>query len=171
MIRRLRVPLGFAIAAAVLYAAEPTGISIALGLPAALIGAAFRFVAAGAIRKDSSLATNGLYAWTRNPLYFGSALLAAGFAIMSASIIAAGLLLIPSILIYPIVIREEEAHLDGLFPDEFRLYRAKVPCFFPRPGPLEPSFSLKQYVANREYNTALGFAAALAVFIAKWISR
>ena len=168
MIQRLRVPLGFAVAAAVLYLASPTGLSILLGLPVAFIGAAFRLMAAAVIRKDSSLATTGPYAWTRNPLYFGSFLLAVGFAIMSAHWIAACLLLIPSILLYPSVIRKEEAHLGRLFPDEFRLYRTKVPGFWPRIGPMKGEFSMKQYLVNREYNTALGFAAALAVFVAKW---
>jgi protein-S-isoprenylcysteine O-methyltransferase Ste14 len=170
MIQRLRVPLGFVIAAAVLYWAQPTGLSLAVGLPVALTGGLFRAWAAGVIRKDSALAMTGPYAWTRNPLYFGSSVLALGFAIMSANVIAAGLLLIPSILIYPFVIRREEAHLGRLFPDEFRLYRSKVPCFVPRFGGFQPSFSSRQYLANREYNTALGLAGALAVFVGKWIA-
>jgi protein-S-isoprenylcysteine O-methyltransferase Ste14 len=168
MIQRLRVPLGFVIAAAVLYWAQPTGVSLIAGLPVALAGGLFRAWAAGVIRKDSTLATAGPYGWTRNPLYFGSSLLALGFAMMSANIIAASVLLIPSILIYPIVIRREEAHLQRLFPDEFRLYCSKVPCFVPRLTRLQALFSFKQYVANREYNTALGFAGTLVVFVVKW---
>ncbi len=84
MIQRLRVPLGFLVAAAVLYFATPTTTSILIGLPVAIAGAAFRGMAAGVIRKDSQLATAGPYAWTRNPLYFGSSLLAVGFAVMSS---------------------------------------------------------------------------------------
>ena len=167
MIQRFRVPLGFLVAAVVLYLAQPTGISLALGLPIALAGAMFRLFAAGVIRKDFRLATAGPYAWTRNPLYFGSFMLAAGFAIMSANWIAAALLLVPSLVIYPIVIRREEAHLEQLFPEEFPSYREKVPCFIPRLGKFRLSFSLQQYLANREYNTALGFVGAFAVFIAK----
>jgi protein-S-isoprenylcysteine O-methyltransferase Ste14 len=169
MIQRIRVPAGFVIAALVLYLAKPTGLSVAIGLPVALAGAAFRMMAAGVIRKDSVLATAGPYAWTRNPLYFGSFLLAAGFAIMSARLIVAALLVIPSALIYPAVIRREEAHLERLFPRDFRLYCAQVPRFVPRLGKFSSSFSIAQYVANREYNTALGFCAALAIFIAKWL--
>jgi len=167
MIQRLRVPLGFVIAAAVLYLAQPNGRSIAFGLPVALTGAAFRFLAAGIIRKDSSLAIVGVYAWTRNPLYFGSFMLAAGFAIMSANWVAGALLVVPSVVIYPVVIGREEAHLSRLFPEEFRAYRSSVPCFVPRPRTVKMTFSLKQYVANREYNTLLGFAAVLAAFVAK----
>jgi len=95
--------------------------------------------------------------------------LAAGFAIMSASKIAAGLLLIPSAVIYPNVIAREEEHLSRLFPEDFRLYQSKVPRFFPRLTlRLHPAFSLRQYVANGEYNTVLGFAAAVAVLVGKW---
>src|SRR5262249_38679349 len=100
--------------------------------------------------------------------YFGSLALALGFGIMSANWAAAALLVIPSLIVYPVVIRREEAHLARLFPQEFALYRSKVPRFIPRFGRIEQSFSLRQYVANREYNTALGFVGALGVFILKW---
>ena len=171
MVQKLRVPLGFVIAAAVLYFAEPSRVSILVGLPVALVGALFRALAAGVIKKDSSLATSGVYALTRNPLYFGSSLLATGFAIMSANEIAAALLIVPFGLIYPTVMLREEAHLARLFPEEFRLYKAKVPRFFPRFTLRFPrSFSFNQYLANREYDTAMGLAAALAVFAIKlWV--
>jgi protein-S-isoprenylcysteine O-methyltransferase Ste14 len=169
MAQKLRVPLGFVIAAAVFFLAQPTLWSVLAGLPVALIGVAFRALAAGVIKKDSALATSGVYAVTRNPLYLGSSLLAAGFAIMSASQIAAALLLIPFALIYPAVMLREGAHLERLFPDEFRLYKSKVPRFFPRlTFPFRPAFHADQYLSNREYNTALGFMAALCFFLLKW---
>src|SRR5262245_21711077 len=171
MAQKLRVPISFVLAAAVLYLAKPTSVSILVGLPVALIGALFRAFAAGVIHKDSTLATSGVYALTRNPLYFGSSLLATGFAIMSANEIAAALLVVPFGLIYPTVMLREEAHLSRLFPNEYRLYKAKVPRFFPRPALSFPrSFSFSQYLSNREYNTALGFAGALGVFCIKsWL--
>ena len=155
MVQKLRVPLGFVIAAAVLYFAEPTIVSILVGLPVALFGAVFRALAAGVIKKDSSLATSGVFALTRNPLYFGSSLLATGFAIMSANEVAAALLIVPFGLIYPTVMLREEEHLARLFPEEFRAYKAKVPRFFPRPARCGLSFSFQQYIANREYHAAL----------------
>jgi protein-S-isoprenylcysteine O-methyltransferase Ste14 len=171
MIQKLRVPLGFVLAAGVLYFAQPTGKSILLGLPIATIGGIFRALAAGVIRKDAVIATSGVYAMTRNPLYFGSWLLACGFATMSWNGIAAVLLLLPFTVIYPVVIRREEAHLERLFPGEFHAYRSKVPRFFPRlTGAIPRSFSFEQYLYNREYNTALGFLGALAVLAMKhWV--
>jgi protein-S-isoprenylcysteine O-methyltransferase Ste14 len=168
VIQRLRVPLGFVIAAIVLWIAAPSGRTILAGLPIALFGAAFRAMAAGVIRKDSRLATSGPYSWTRNPLYFGSFLMSAGFAIMSANWIAACALMLPSIVVYPTVIQSEEGHLRRLFPDEYREYCARVPRFVPSFRRIEWFFSFSQYIANREYNTALGFTATLVILIVKW---
>ena len=50
MAQKLRVPLGFVIAAAVFYFAQPSKISILVGLPVALIGALFRALSALALR-------------------------------------------------------------------------------------------------------------------------
>jgi protein-S-isoprenylcysteine O-methyltransferase Ste14 len=169
VIPKLRVPLGFVLAAGVLYFAQPTATSILLGLPIAIGGAIFRALAAGVIKKDAAMATSGVYAMTRNPLYFGSSLLACGFAVMSWNEIAAILLLLPFSVIYPVVIFREEAHLEQLFPDEFRAYRSNVPRFFPLlAGAIPRSFSFDQYLYNREYNTALGFLGALAVLAMKY---
>lgn len=172
MVQRLRVPMGFVIAAAVLYLAKPTALSILVGLPVALIGAVFRALAAGVIKKDSTLATGGVYALTRNPLYFGSSLLAAGFAVMSGSALAAGLILAPFVLIYPAVILREETHLRDLFPEQFERYESRVPRFFPKISFSFPaSFAFSQYLANREYNTALGFAGAVGILLIKrWLA-
>jgi protein-S-isoprenylcysteine O-methyltransferase Ste14 len=169
MAQKLRVPIGFVIAAAVLYLAEPTRLSLMIGIPIAVLGVVCRALAAGVIKKDSSLATSGIYALTRNPLYLGSALLATGFAIVSANQLAAALLLLPFMLIYPTVMLREEAHLARLFPDEFRFYKSKTPRFVPRLSlRFRPSFSFERYLANREYNTAMGFTAATAVLLLKW---
>ena len=168
VIQKLRVPLGFVIAALVIYLAKPSGLSILAGLPVALAGAILRGLAAGTIRKDSTLATSGPYAWTRNPLYLGSFLLQLGFGLMSGNWIAASITILPSFIIYPNVIGNEEKHLSRLFPAEFRDYCAEVPRFLPSFRSTGQSFSLTQYLANREYNTALGFGAILAVFVVKW---
>jgi protein-S-isoprenylcysteine O-methyltransferase Ste14 len=171
MLQRLRVPLGFVVAASVLYFAEPTRTSILLGLPVAIVGAVFRALAAGVIKKDCVMATSGVYALTRNPLYFGSSLLVCGFAIMSWNNVAAILMFFPFVVIYPTVILREEAHLEHVFPQEYRAYRSRVPRFFPRlTSGFSSSFSFDQYLHNREYNTFLGLAGALAVLVLKcWL--
>jgi protein-S-isoprenylcysteine O-methyltransferase Ste14 len=167
MIQRFRVPLGFLVAAVVLYLAHPTSLSLMLGLPIAIAGAVLRGLAAGVIRKDSVLTTSGPYALTRNPLYLGSFLLGVGFAVMSGSWIAAAVIILPSLFIYPHVIRREEEHLSRLFPGVFAEYCSRVPRFLPRLRASTLSFSLSQYVANREYNTALGFVLIVVILILK----
>ena len=84
-IQRLRVPLGFVAGALYLWAATRspwlTWGSLALGAAVAIVGLLIRAWAAGHIVKNDRLATTGPSAHTRNPLYLGSFLIAAGFAI------------------------------------------------------------------------------------------
>ena len=167
---RVRVPLGFGIAALVFYFSVPIPTSIMTGFPVALLGLVFRALAAGVIQKNSLLATTGLYQFSRNPLYLGSFLLISGFAIMSSNITAAALLILPFTLVYALVIRDEEAHMKQLFGEEFEQYQASVPQFFPKSldKSILHAFSLRQYLANREYNAGLGFMGATLVLLAKF---
>ncbi len=168
---RARVPLGFVLAAAVLYLAQPAMPMLAIGLPIAGTGIIFRGSAAGVIRKNTSLAQLGPYRVTRNPLYFGSFLLALGFAIMSGNLVAGVLLVVPSALIYPVVIKSEEAYLRDSFGSEFDEFRRRVPCFLPRriPSKIFESFSLDCYRANREYNAAIGFVSMMVILWLKYV--
>jgi len=80
--RRLRLPLGFILAALYLaFGPRPSPLTLGVGVALALGGLTIRAWAAGHIVKNDRLATTGPYAHTRNPLYFGSFLIAAGFAI------------------------------------------------------------------------------------------
>ena len=80
--KRLRLPLGFLFGIAYLVFARPTPLTLAVGGAIALIGVVVRAWASGHISKNERLATSGPYAHTRNPLYFGSFLIAAGFAFL-----------------------------------------------------------------------------------------
>jgi protein-S-isoprenylcysteine O-methyltransferase Ste14 len=173
--RRIRVPLGFAFAGLYLWLAKPTWTSIVAGGCVALAGLLLRAMASGHISKDSELATSGPYAYTRNPLYIGSLLLAAGFAVAARSwwVVLAVAVLFAAI--YLPVIRSEEAFLRSHFP-EFDDYALRVPRFLPRlrkayaaPG----SFSRERYLRHREYNALLGTAAMIAALAAKlwWTGR
>ena len=166
-----RVPLGFGVAALVFYFSKPTGSFMILGFPLALLGLTFRAAAAGVIQKDAVLAQTGPYRLTRNPLYLGSSLLAAGFAVMSGSLTSAITLLVPFGIIYPAVIRKEERHLEGLFGNEFGHFRNRVPRFFPQR--LDPlifrDFSFEQYLSNREYNALVGFVGSTGVLAVKML--
>lgn len=148
------------------------------GVPAAF-GLLLRGAAAGHLRKHEALATAGPYAWTRNPLYFGSMLLAAGFLIAAASWIAAIAALLYLAVFYPGVMRREEQELRAEYGAAFDDYAARIPLFWPRPtrgapvgAPPEP-FSWGQYRRNREYQALAGALLAFAILaaITIWRSR
>src|SRR5258708_38709864 len=162
--RRIRVPLGFLFAAAYIWLAHTTLRSIVAGSCISLIGLLIRALASGHVRKNEKLTTSGPYAYTRNPLYFGSLVLAAGFAVASRSwwiaLIAAAMFFV----IYIPVIRGEEAFLRAHFP-AFEEYSRHVPQLFPRLRTYRPSatsFSWDLYWKHREYNAAIGAAFMIA---------
>jgi protein-S-isoprenylcysteine O-methyltransferase Ste14 len=171
--RRIRVPLGFAFTALYLWLAKPTATSMLMGSTLIIPGLAIRALASGHVQKNEQLTTTGPYAYTRNPLYLGSLILAVGFALSARNWwIGAGLVLI-FLAIYLPVIRGEEAFLREHF-SEFTEYARHVPRLLPRlssfsdgPG----TFSWDLYFKHREYNATLGAVAIMAALTAKllWI--
>ena len=80
--RKVRLRIGFLFGIAYLVFARPTAGGLWLGLPVAFAGLLVRAWAAGHIVKNEQLTMTGPYAHTRNPLYFGSFLLAVGFCVL-----------------------------------------------------------------------------------------
>jgi len=167
--RRIRVPLGFAFAALYLWLAAPTAASMLIGSALVILGLATRALASGHVQKNEQLTTTGPYAYTRNPLYLGSLILAVGFAISARSWwIGAGLILI-FLAIYLPVIRGEEKFLGEHFSG-FAEYACQVPRLVPRlssPGAGRGTFSWELYWKHREYNATLGAMAMMAALAAK----
>ena len=166
--RRMRVPLGFVFALLYWWLAHPTARSIVGGSAVTLIGLAIRAYASGYVRKNENLATTGPYAFTRNPLYLGSIVIAAGFAVMARSWLVVALLGLMFLAIYLPVIWSEEAYLRERFP-EFAEYERRVPRLLPRLGDLlaqqQPSsggFSRDLYLQHREYQALAGTLAMIA---------
>src|SRR5262249_18049684 len=88
---RWRVPLGYVLGAAALWFAEPTWRSLGIGAAVGTIGEAVRIWAAGHLEKGREGTTSGPYAVTRHPLYLGSTLMGAGFAVAGHSVPVAAL--------------------------------------------------------------------------------
>ena len=166
--RRIRVPLGFLTAALYLFelarhAPQPAAVawSVALVVP----GLWLRGYAAGYVKKNRELAVTGPYAHTRNPLYLGSMLMAAGFALALLSWPVALVLAVGFAVIYIPVIASEERFLRATFPD-FDAYCRRVPRLIPRLIPARPiqadsasgAFSVALYLKHREYNAGIGAA-------------
>ena len=83
--RRILVPMGFVFAALFLWLARPSWLSLAWSLWVVVPGIWLRAYASGYVKKNTELAVSGPYAYTRNPLYLGSMLIAFGFAGASRS--------------------------------------------------------------------------------------
>jgi hypothetical protein len=165
---RIRVPLGFLTAAVYLFELWRRPTAPALVLP----GLWLRAYAAGYVKKNRELTVTGPYAYTRNPLYLGSMLMAAGFALALESWPVAVLLAIGFSVIYIPVIAAEERFLRATFP-AYAAYSGTVPRLIPRltPGRLpapqspqpvtsdpRPGFSFGLYLRHREYNAGVGAA-------------
>src|ERR1700759_4556248 len=129
--RRIRVPAGFLFAAFYLWRARPSFTSLAWSLLLVVPGLLLRAYASGYVKKNAELAVTGPYAYTRNPLYLGSMMMAFGFAAASRSWWIAGLLAILFLIIYAPTIYSEEQFLRGTFPS-FDEYAKQVPRLLPR---------------------------------------
>jgi protein-S-isoprenylcysteine O-methyltransferase Ste14 len=162
------VPLGFLAAALYLFELwrrPPLPAAVACSLALVLPGLWLRGYAAGYVKKNRELTQTGPYAHTRNPLYLGSMLIAAGFALALLSWPVAILLAIGFAVVYIPVIVSEERFLRAAFP-AFNAYSRRVPRLIPRLTPARilggdsasGGFSLMLYLHHREYNAAIGTA-------------
>jgi protein-S-isoprenylcysteine O-methyltransferase Ste14 len=165
------VPLGFVFAALYLWLARPNWGSIILGTAVASIGVILRALASGHVKKDQELTTTGPYAYTRNPLYLGSIIIAVGFAVAAQNVWVVVLIFAMFAAIYVPVIRAEEVFLQSKFPG-YGAYASRVPRLIPRLSSISnpgSGFSLELYLRHREYNAILGALLVVVVLIAKLI--
>jgi len=171
-VAKLRVPSGFLLVLVFAWFSHPRPRSLALGLPVSLLGLAIRAWAAGCLAKNRELATAGPYAFTRNPLYLGTLLVAIGLAVAARSLGLAILFGAVFLFVYLPVIQLEEQHLRAIFP-EYAAYAIRVPALWPRlktaalrnPNP----FRIELYLKNQEYNAGAGFAAGMLFLLWKML--
>jgi len=144
-----------------------------IGLEIALLGEALRVWASGYLYKDESLAINGPFSYTRNPLYLGSFLIGFGFCFASAQ----PLLFIAFILFFCVVfiqtIKSEEFALEQKFSGEFAQYKGKVPVFIPSLKAYETNvlteFSWPQVKKNKEYMAVIGVLAVALYLVIRFL--
>jgi protein-S-isoprenylcysteine O-methyltransferase Ste14 len=175
--RRVRVPLGFVMAAVFGVFARPSWTTLAWSLLLVLPGLWLRGYAAGYVKKNAELTRTGPYAYTRNPLYLGSMLLAAGFAVAAGRWWLVVLLVAMFLAIYVPTILSEESFLRGEFAG-FEEYAKRVPRLLPRLTAARFAdlseaggrFSAERYQHHREYNAAMGTAAIYAALVLRmWL--
>ena len=174
---RWRVRLSYPLAILVLWFARPTPRSVLWGAPLGLLGLLIRARAAGHLHKQEVLTVTGPYAYTRNPLYFGSAVLTIAASVAAHSWISALILCTYFALFYSIVMRREETELRAHHGAAFEDYARTVPLFFPRITPARlpfagaGAFSFAQYKKNHEYQAAVGFLLLLGLLLLIWWLR
>ena len=173
--RRIRVPMGFVFALFFLLTAHPSLHSLLWSLLGTVPGVALRAYASGYVTKNTELTMTGPYAYTRNPLYLGSMLIAFGFAVAAHSWWIALALALLFALIYLPTIQSEEVFLRERF-SEYDEYAKRVPRLIPRltsaasvtaDGAKASGFSGPLYWKHREYNAALGTVGIYAVLLLK----
>jgi protein-S-isoprenylcysteine O-methyltransferase Ste14 len=119
------------------FATIDRSLRIAVGGVLFAIGAALAIAGARALirhgtnvnplRPALTLTTNGIYGWTRNPMYDGGAPVLLGLALMFSCDWLA-LLMVPSYLVlYFAVISREERYLERKFGAPYQRYCAQVP--------------------------------------------
>lgn len=178
--RRVRVPLGFVTAIVFFVFARPEVRFLGWSLLPVLAGLWLRGYAAGYVKKNAELTQTGPYAYTRNPLYLGSMLIAFGFALAAGRIWLGVLLLGLFLAIYWPVILSEEAYLRSAF-NGFDSYAQAVPRLLPRLTPARVRsgqtatagrFSAERYRHHREYNALMGAAALYAALAVRlWLAH
>jgi protein-S-isoprenylcysteine O-methyltransferase Ste14 len=114
-IQTWRIPVGVAvILAGVLLAATGRRTLVRLGTNVS------------PLQPTTALATDGVFGWTRNPLYSGGMLVIFGIALVFALDLLL-LLIVPSLLVLHFgVVKREEEYLERKFGDRFRIYRSNV---------------------------------------------
>ena len=160
-VARMRVPLGFFCAGAVLWLARPTPRSLAIGGAIAICGEALRIWAAGHLEKGREVTQSGPYRITRHPLYAGSAVIALGAAVAASRVSA--MILIGAYMAATLVAaaRHEEAGMRASFGDQYAAYAES------RAMPVERPFSLARAIKNKEHKAVAGLALVAAILAAK----
>jgi protein-S-isoprenylcysteine O-methyltransferase Ste14 len=171
--KRIRVPMGFVVAAVFLWWAQPTVATLLGSLAMVLPGLWLRAYAAGYVRKNAELTTTGPYGYTRNPLYLGSMGIAFGFGVAAGSWWLVALLVVLFLAIYLPTIQGEEEYLRAHFAG-FDEYAKRVPRLLPRLTPAAGSsgggeFSRALYRHHREYNALMGAGAIYVALVLKLV--
>jgi protein-S-isoprenylcysteine O-methyltransferase Ste14 len=170
---------------------SPSVRSAVVGLIVATVGELIRIWAVGfsgvTTRSDAvtapKLVTAGPYAFVRNPLYLGNAVIALGFWLAfsgnvslttsAALFFAIGILIVA---VYASIIPLEESYLAQTFGAAYDAYRREVPAIVPRAVPLGPGERKGNWnaaaIAKAEVITLAYFILmVVAVMVKLWAAR
>jgi len=173
---RLRVPLHFLLAAVLSWLARPTPLLLAAGAALVGLGLLVRGWAAGHLCRESPVTVSGPYAYLRHPLYLGSALILAGFAVASGELFFGLIVVAYFLIVFVPVMRREERERRAGAAELYAAYAAQVAALWPRirPAQLEGvrrKFAWQQFSRNREWRAAAGCVLLLALLYMKMVWR
>ncbi|MDP4092663.1 MAG: isoprenylcysteine carboxylmethyltransferase family protein [Bacillota bacterium] len=80
-------------------------------------------------KTHSSLVTNGIYKYSRNPAFVGFDTMFLGFSLTNLSLLTLIVTVLNIIAIHRLIIQEEQ-HLYSIFGDGYAEYKAKTPRYF-----------------------------------------
>jgi len=163
---RLRVPLGFVFAIAVLWLAQPSGPTLLAGSVVAGVGEALRIWAAGHLSKSREVTSSGPYRFLAHPLYVGSSIMGVGLAIASGSLPVTVLIVVYLVATIGAAVRSEEAFLRQKFGDQYDRYR-RGEIGARDSAARSRHFTLAQAIANREHRAMGGVVLAVLLLCLK----
>ena len=111
--------------------AVPGESRVIAGFVLAVLGQLWRIYAAGMIRKNKQLATNGAYSLVRHPLYLGNLIIILGFTLACGNWMVGLLVVFFLLFYYPAAIRYEDFKLEGIFGDDWRTWSQVTPAMIP----------------------------------------
>jgi len=178
---RLRVRLNLVLVLLLILVSRPSSPRFMLiGTMLAGLGESLRIWAAGHLKKGEALTVSGPYAYTRNPLYLGSAVIGLGFCVASFSatrlintVLVWSLIIAGYCIIYFVQIRREEEFLKETYKEEYETYGKNVPSLFPLlvfsgRGERE-RFSMKRAIKNKEYKTVFAVTSVFLILLFRLI--
>ena len=163
------IPLLLIIGVIARHADEGKIYSCIAGILFVILGEFVRFWAAGYISKDETVTVGGPYAYVRNPLYFGTLLLAIGYGLVSGLGWIGVLVMVASYFVFHLAaISYEEKFLKAKFGQAYLDYLQRVPALIPSITPRtrgEGSYSWKQALHNREHTSAIFAVILIAILL------
>ena len=153
---------------------HPSVRSLIIGGFFTLAGALVRLWAAGHIEKRIRLTRSGPYAYTRNPLYLGSFLMAFGVILSGQGYWLLPFFALFFIGVYLPVMRAEEHDLEHSHGADFLEYARSTPLFFPKkpkrmemPESSAPPvrFSWPRVRKNREHRNLLSLLVIEVILV------
>ena len=157
--RKLRLYFAYLFIFVLIFLAKTSNSGFLFGIPVIFLGEAIRLWSHGYLRKAKELATDGPYAYVRNPLYVGNFLIGLGFSVIIWNPLVVALYTSGFLAVYWITIKGEEQRLSVKFKDQFQDYIKHVPRFIPHFIP----YSKRSY-SKFEFHRITGHGEQITIF-------